>query len=119
VRSTTFLFITQRTLVEKFGEKRHRTGAHRNVERQRHAARALAALGIHAARLPRPRAPSPGRSVPLDALKSPLAPRVGSRAAPDRPDELPVGPPVPRGIPFLCTVPRPTYSVPSSLRKRV
>jgi hypothetical protein len=51
--------------------KRFRVGRHRAPPTRRPRTRATAALGICAARLPRPRAPSPGRSAPLDASEFP------------------------------------------------
>jgi hypothetical protein len=82
-------------------------------------ARASAApchLGVHAARRPRPRL-SPGCPRP-EAPCGPRRARAVLLCAPDRPDKRRVGPPVPRGVPFLCAVPRPAYSVSSSLSKR-
>jgi hypothetical protein len=83
---------------------------------RRPRARSQATLGIRAAHLLRPRAPSPGHPAPLDALKSPShrvparAPRRTGRTSSRRTASS-------HGVPFLCTVPRPTYSIPSTLSK--
>jgi hypothetical protein len=62
--------------------------------------RASPTLCTCAARHPRPRVPSQGRPAPLDASKSPLAPRAGSRAASGRLDGHRVRPPDrPRSFP--------------------